>query len=170
MKVAGDKMKKVFYTKEISSKGRTRYVPVSEYDSDYLDSFPRGAHLVISYPGGSSRRYNIDPNYAAMIAAGRIAEEKISSAILKASELRLQRLNRERQLTPKQKEAWDNLVKEFGPSAKQLEWPSAGEIAAEGVKAMMEEATALMTNPAVQKAFDHFQMICNLTREQQKID
>ena len=28
-------------------------------------------------PGGKSTRYNIDPNYAAMIAAGRIAEDAI---------------------------------------------------------------------------------------------
>ena len=62
-------MKKIYYEKV----GR-RYVPVSEYDNDFLDSFTKGNHLVMSYPGGTSRRYNVDPNYAAMIAAGRVAE------------------------------------------------------------------------------------------------
>lgn len=54
-------MKKIYYEKQ----GR-RYVPVYEYDSEFLDSFPKGNHLVMVYPGGSSRRYNIDPNYAAL--------------------------------------------------------------------------------------------------------
>jgi hypothetical protein len=63
-------MKKIFYEKV----GR-RYKPVREYDNDFLDSVPKGSHLVMSYPGGKSTRYNIDPNYAAMIAAGRVAED-----------------------------------------------------------------------------------------------
>ena len=40
-------MKKIFYEKQ----GR-KYVPVSEYDNDFLDSFTQGTHLVMSYPGG----------------------------------------------------------------------------------------------------------------------
>jgi hypothetical protein len=156
-------MKKVYYEK----RGR-RYVPVAEYDSEYLDSFPKGTHLVMVYPGGQSRRFNIDPNHAALIAAGRVAEDAIANAVVKAGELRLQRQDRERKLTEGQRAAWDNLVKEFGDSAKQLEWPSAREVAEEGVKAMMREADVLMTNPAVRKAYDYFQMVCDLTREQVK--
>ena len=56
-------MKRIYYEKI----GR-RYRPVAEYDSDFLDSFSRGAHLVLCYPGGSSRRFNVEPNHAAMIA------------------------------------------------------------------------------------------------------
>lgn len=153
-------MKKVFYEKQ----GR-RYVPVREYDTEWMDSFPKGNHLVMSYPGGTSRRFNIEPNYAAMIAAGRVAEDKMAQALVKAGELRLQRPDRDRTMTKKQKEAWENLVKEFGDSARQLEWPSAREVAEEGMKAMMEEANELLKNPAVRKAFDYFQMVCNLTRE-----
>jgi hypothetical protein len=62
-------MKKLYYLKE----GR-KYIPVSEYDSDLLDSFPKGTHIVMCYPGGKSTRYGIDPAYAPMIAAGRLAE------------------------------------------------------------------------------------------------
>ena len=65
-------MKKIFYEKVGG-----RYKPVAEYDSDFLDSFTKGTHLVMCYPGGKSRRFDIDPNYAAMIAAGRVAEERI---------------------------------------------------------------------------------------------
>jgi hypothetical protein len=79
-------MKKIYYEK----KGR-RYVPVSEYDSEYLDSFPKGNHLVMCYPGGSSRRFCIDPALAPMIAAGRYAEDVICDAMRKASEIRPKR-------------------------------------------------------------------------------
>ena len=149
-------MKKIYYEK----KGR-RYVPVAEYDNDLLDSFPRGAHLVLCYPGGSSRRFNVEPNHAAMIAAGRVAEEKISEVIRKASELSPQRTP----LTPKQLKAWQNLAKEFGEELCTLQGASTRDIAEAGVKAMIEEAEQLMSNPAVKKAYEHFQLVCELTRE-----
>lgn len=149
-------MKKVYYEKV----GR-RYFPVSEYDGDLLDSFTKGSHLVMSYPGGKSTRYNVDPNYAAMIAAGRVAEDTISDAIRKASDLR----TRSKPITPGQRKAWDNLVKEFGEEARQLEWPSAREVAEAGVKAMMEEADKLMQNPSVRDAYEAFLVTCALTRD-----
>ncbi len=156
--------KKVFYEK----KGR-RYVPVAEYDSDYLDSFPKGSHLVMCYPGGQSRRFNIDPNYAALIAAGRIAEDVISKKIMDVTEIRRQSKNRTTPLTPSQKAAWDKLVEEFGPDAKQLEWPSARECAEEAVKAMMVEAEKLMQHQSVKRAFDQFLMVCALTKENENV-
>ena len=149
-------MKQIFYKKQ----GR-KYVPVSEYDSDLVDSFSKGTHLVMVYPGGSSRRYNVDPNYAAMIAAGRVAEDKISEAIRKASELRPQRSP----ITEGQKKAWENLAKEFGDELCTLYGSSARDCAEAGVKAMMGEAGKLLSNPAVKKAYEHFQLVCELTRE-----
>jgi hypothetical protein len=149
-------MKKVYYEKI----GR-RYHPVAEYDNDLLDSFPKGAHLVLCYPGGSSRRFNVEPNHAAMIAAGRVAEDKISEVIRKASELSPQRTP----LTPKQLKAWQNLAKEFGEELCTLQGASTRDIAEAGVKAMIEEADKLMSNPAVKKAYEHFQLVCELTRE-----
>jgi hypothetical protein len=149
-------MKKLYYIKE----GR-KYVPVSEYDNELLDSFTKGNHLVCVYPGGSSRRYNIDPNYAAMIAAGRVAEDAISRAIHKASELSPQRTP----LTEGQRKAWENLAKEFGQDLCTLQGASTRDIAEAGVKAMQEEADKLMTNPAVKKAYEHFMLVCELTKE-----
>ena len=150
-------MKKIYYEKI----GR-RYVPVYEYDQTLMDAFPKGTHLIQCYPGGRSTRYNIDPNYAAMIAAGRVAEDKISEAIRTASDLR----TKSKPLTPGQKTAWDNLVKEFGEEARMLEWPSARETCEQAVKAMQDEADKLMTNPTVKKAYDKFIMLCELTKEQ----
>ena len=95
-------MKKIFYEKV----GR-RYVPIAEYDNEFLDSFPKGNHLVMSYPGGSSRRFNIDPAHAPMIAAARVAEDAICRAIAKAAELRPPSTP----ITAKQKKAWNAVDK-----------------------------------------------------------
>jgi len=153
--------KKIYYEKV----GR-RYKPVSEYDSEYLDSFPKGSHLVMCYPGGSSRRFNIDPAYAPMIAAARVAEDAISKSIMDASALRVPA--RDQPLTPAQLKAWKALAKAFGREQYALEWCSYREAAEEGLKAMQAEADKLMTNPTVRKAYDHFLLICELTKEQKK--
>lgn len=150
-------MKKTFYEK----RGR-RYYPVYEYDQKLMDSFPEGAHLVLCYPGGKSTHYKIDPNYAAMIAAGRVAEEEISKEIVKLSDLR----PRNRPITPEQRKAWENLSKAFGQEIHMLEWPSAREIAEKSVKAMMCEAEKLMENPSVKKAFEHFLFVAELTKDE----
>ena len=155
--------KKIFYEKV----GR-RYVPVKEYDQDLIDSFSKGNHLVCVYPGGSSRRYNVDPAYAPLIAAGRATEDVLAQALIKAGELRMQRKDRTRSLTPEEKSAWENLVRVFGDSARQLEWPSAREVAEEGLKALQNEAEALMTNNSVKKAYEHFILVCKLVKEVEK--
>jgi hypothetical protein len=148
--------KKVFYEK----RGK-RYYPISEYDSDLLDSFPKGNHLVMCYPGGVSRRFNVEPNYAAMIAAGRVAEDAICKAISKASELRPQSTP----ITPGQKKAWEKLAKEFGDDLCTLHGLSVHDCAEAGVKAMMEEADKLLANPSVRKAYERFLLIAELTKE-----
>ena len=149
-------MKKIFYEK----KGR-RYVPVAEYDNEFLDSFPKGNHLVMSYPGGTSRRFNIDPNYAAMIAAGRVAEDAICDALRKASEMKPQRTP----ITEGQRKAWKKLAKEFGDDLATLSLGCARDIADAGIKAQMAEAEKLLTNPSVRKAYERFMLIAELTKE-----
>ena len=149
-------VKKVYYEKI----GR-RYVPVAEYDNDLLDSFPKGAHLVLCYPGGSSRRFNVEPNHAAMIAAGRVAEDAMSRAISKASELR----PKQTPITEGQREAWNKLAKEFGDELATLNINSARDIAEAGLKAMQDEAEKLMTVPSVKKAYEHFLLVAELTKE-----
>ena len=152
-------MKKIYYEKV----GR-RYKPVSEYDNDFLDSFSKGTHLVMSYPGGQSRRYNIDPAYAPMIAAGRVAEDAVCRAISKSSEMRPQRTP----ITLGQQRAWKKLAKEFGDELCTLTYGSSRDHAEAGVKAMIEEADKLMQHESVRKAYDHFLLMCKLTAEKQE--
>lgn len=148
--------KTIFYKKE----GR-RYVPAYEYDQELMDAMPKGSHLICVYPGGKSVRYNVDPNYAALIAAGRIAEDTVSQALMRASDLR----PKNKPITPEQKAAWERLVEVFGPEAKMLEWPSAREACEEAVKVMQEEADKLMKHESVRKAYEHFQLMCQLVKE-----
>lgn len=152
-------MKKIYYEKV----GR-RYKPVSEYDSEYLDSFPKGNHLVMCYPGGQSRRFNINPALAPMIAASRYAEDAMSSAMVKASEMR----PHNKPITVKQKKAWEALAKSFGDDRYYVEIPSAREIAEAGLKAMEVEASKLMEHPMVQAAYDEFMATCKLICDQDK--
>ena len=158
-------MKKIYYEKV----GR-RYVPVSEYDNDFLDSFTKGNHLVMSYPGGTSRRYNVDPNYAAMIAAGRVAEDAISKRLYEATEIRRSYKNSQTPLTPDQLAAWNKLIEELGEDARQLEWPSVRECAEAGVRAMQEEADKLMKHASVRAAYEQFQLVCMLAKEADDVE
>jgi len=149
-------MTKIYYEKI----GR-KYVPVAEYDNDFMDSFTKGTHIVMCYPGGQSRRYNIDPNYAAMIAAGRVAEDAICKAISKASELR----PKSTPITPGQKKAWEQLAKEFGDELCTLNGLSVHDCADAGVKAMQLEADKLLSNPTVRQAYERFLFLAELTKE-----
>ena len=152
------KTETIFYVK----KGK-RYIPHSTYSSEFCDAFPKGTHLVQSYPGGSLRRFNIDPKYAPMIAAGRIAEEKISEVLMKANELRPMTAP----ITPAAHRAWMKLKKELGNDA-MLTRGSAREAAESAVNAMVQEASLLMEHPMVQAAYDEFVATCNLVKEQDK--
>lgn len=155
-------METIFYIK----KGR-RYVPHSTYSTEFCDSFPKGTHLVDVYPGGSSRRFNIDPAYAPMIAAGRVAEDAISKKIMEASALRVP--ERDKPLTPAQLKAWKALAKAFGSERYALEYCSYREAAEAGVKAMQEEAEKLLEHPSVRKAYERFLVVAELTKDHTKL-
>ena len=152
-------VKKIYYEKV----GR-KYVPVAEYDSDLTDSFSKGSHLVICYPGGQSRRYNIDPDYAALIAAGRVAEDAMIQAMQKASEMK----PKQTPITLGQQRAWNKLAREFGDELATLNGASAYDIAQAGLKALEQEAADLLTNEAVKAAYDQFLFVCALTKQQRK--
>ena len=150
-------MKKIFYEK----RGR-RYVPVAEYDNELLDSFPKGNHLVMCYPGGASRRFNIEPALAPMIAAGRVAEDAICRRIQQETELRP--ANREIDEATQRK--WKKFISTIPEDFRYMFTHGCARDAAEaGVKAMQEEADKLMQHESVRKAYDHFMLMCKLVKE-----
>lgn len=155
--------KTIFYKK----KGR-RYVPVSEYDPELSSAFTRGAHLVVTYPGGRSTRYNIQPAFAPMIAAGRYAQDAISEVVRKSSELRMATRKGRGPLTKEQQEAWQKLIEVLGEEARQLEWPSANEVAEAGVNAMIEQVEWMLEHPMVRSAYEEFLMTAKLVLEEKQ--
>jgi len=152
-------VKKVYYEKV----GR-KYVPVAEYDSDYLDAFPKGSTLVICHPGGQSRRFDINPDYAALIAAGRVAEDAMIQAMHTASELKPAKTP----ITLAQQRAWKGLARAFGTELATLNGASSYDIVRAGLGALEQEADKLMTNAAVKEAYDQFLFVCALTKQQRK--
>jgi hypothetical protein len=151
--------KRIYYIKE----GR-RYIPVSEYDSDLMSSFPKGNHIVMCYPGGQSCRYGIDPAFAPMIAAGRYAEDAIRTAIHKQSEAQ----PKERPITKRQRAAWEEMKAAFGDEFFSIQLSSTYDLAHAGVAAMQEEADKLMKHEAVKQAYDHFMFVAKLTHDENK--
>lgn len=151
--------KKTIFYKKVGRK----YEPVYEYDQELMDSFPKGTHIVMCYPGGVSRRYAIDPAFGPMIAAGRYAEDAISRVIMDKSALRVP--ENKTPLTPEQLQAWEAFNKAMGDERFALEWCSYREAAEAGIKAMQDEADKMMQNPAVKKAWDYFMMVWQLTKE-----
>lgn len=149
-------MKKIYYEKI----GR-RYIPVAEYNSDFMDSYKKGTHLIYSYPGGTSRRFNIEPAFAPMIAAGIYAEDAITSAMAKASSLRPQKTP----ITERQKKAWNNFSKEMGEEMSTLYGISVRDCAEAGVKAMQQEVEKTMKHPAVQAAYEEFMLVYKLCHD-----
>ena len=149
-------MAKIFYEKIGDD-----YVPIAEYNPEFFDSYPKGATLVVCNPGFTSRRYSIDPNHAALIAAGIVAEEAICSAISKASQVQLRT---KKELTAEQKATWEHLVDLLGDEARSIHYNSAYGIAQEGIAALRKEADKLMTNEAVKKAYENFILVCKLSQ------
>ena len=149
-------MKKIYYEKV----GR-RYKPVAEYDSDWLDSFSKGNHLVMCYPGGSSRKFNVEPNYAALIAAGRTAQEAMREAIYEASAM--QRMEQyDTALTREQNAAWRKFEKVMGDRGKYIKFQSTHDIVEAGMKVLEDEAAKLMAHPAVKDAYQQFLTVCKM--------
>lgn len=150
-------MKKIFYEKV----GR-RYVPVKEYDPELIDSFPKGAHLIICNPGCTSYRYNIDPDYASLIAASYAAKDVLANGLVRASEMRPSVTE---PLTPEQSAAWDNMIRVFGERGRYIQFPSAHEIASNGLAALEEAVKRLYKHESVKNAFEHFKLVCKLVEE-----
>lgn len=148
-------MTTVFYKKQ----GR-RYVPVAQYDPEYLDSLPRGAHLILCNPGIKSRHFNIDPNHAALIAASRSMLDAMTQALVRASEVKP---TTSKALSEAQIAAWNNLIEALGEDGRMLRYDSAHDICKSGVDALMTEAAQLMENESVRRAYDHFLLMCKLS-------
>lgn len=148
-------MSETFYKKV----GR-RYVPVSEQDPSFDNAFCEGSHLVISRPGHYIRKYNIDPEFAPLIAAATFAREEISKSLRKSLEMRPSKVP----ITEEQHIAWIKLSEAFGDECHPLQYPSIYEAVESGLAALVHEAAQKLQTPAVKAAYDNFMMVYQLTK------
>ena len=142
-----------------------RYVEIGEYDPERMDYVSNGATLIVKHKNCTSRYYGVDPDLAPMLAAAKYCEDAVSKAIMDATEIRQNYRMRAKPMTLAQRAAWDNLVKEFGEDAKQLEWPSAREAAEAAGVALQQEAEKLLANESIKAAYDHFLLLCKLSAQ-----
>ena len=112
-------MKETFYRKI-----GHRYKPVREYDSDLLDSFPAGSHLVVCEPGCKMTRYNVKPDHASLLAAFAAHRDELGKALMKASAMRMER----HKTTPLERKAWKAWASIMGDKVMVLESPAVYEI------------------------------------------
>ena len=141
-------------------KGR-KYIPVSEYDSEYRDSWPIGAHAVICSPGSVRMKYNIDPLTLPMLVAGMIAEEKICKVINDAMSYQIEPTP----LTPEQMEAWKHLQNTFEDGFVRISAKSIADAVQAGINELINETSKLLTNPVMQSSYDNFIALSNLTKD-----
>lgn len=149
--------RKTFYEKV----GR-RYIPIKEYNQEFCDAYPRGAHVTVVTPGVKSTRYNIDPDYAALIAASMVAYDHICKVIVDHSKLKPTK----EPVTPEQKELWDKLAESLDVSTLPLYRASVAESVRAGTDAMIKEAEKLMQHDAVRQAYEHFITVAKLCSNQ----
>jgi hypothetical protein len=148
-------MSETFYKKV----GR-RYIPICEHDPSLDHAFSEGCHLVISSPSHHIRKYNIDPEFAPLIAAATFAREEISKSLRKSLEMRPSKVP----ITEEQKIAWIKLSEAFGEECHPLQYPSIYEAVESGLAALVYEAAQKLKNPAVKAAYDNFMMVYQLTK------
>lgn len=138
------------------------YVEVGEYDQELMDHLPLGDHLISVRRGTQSRRFNVEPALAPMIAAGLYAEDAIVQAIFEAQSTRPEKPTV--RLTKRQQE----LVSELTASMRRQDarWlrPSSRDAAEAAVRALQAEAQRRMKHPAVREAYEQFLLMVELTR------
>lgn len=147
-----------FYVK----RGR-RYYPVRHCDPELDRAMPPGHHLVSVRPGLESRRYNIEPALAPLIAAGLVAEEAMVSGIVDAMKLQ----PTPARITARQQALLAELTKSMNRPDMRWLRRSASDVARAGVQALQAEAERRLNNPAVRQAYEHFLMVSELTRREE---
>ena len=126
------------YAKTISPGGRARYKPIGIWATD---TFPVGAHLVVVGDTWETRKFNIDPDSAALLAAANTARRAMLDAMSEASRLRPQSsvLDEVEQTAYR---VYANYLKLAGRDPKPMIYTAQclSDVIDAGVSALLEEA------------------------------
>lgn len=151
-------METVFYTKQ----GR-KYVPVSYYDHEVMESIPLGATLIVKNNNCMSRRSRIDPAYAPMLAVGIAMQDSMAKVISLESEARPQSTL----LTEEQRKDWAEFIRKHGEEFRTLMYPGAYDSIQAGLQFLSQKVAAAHENPAAKEAWEHYKFTVALTLKQQ---
>lgn len=158
-----------FYRKEVSAAGEETFVKVSEYDSELINAFPVGSCIQVVVGNSTIRRYNVDPAIAPMVAASMLLADKMTDIISEAARYKIKdNENGKIQLTQEQQDAWEALNKAFDGNLSVLRVPSIREIADSVLDVISQKAKELLNNESVKEAYEHFLLVCKLTRSAEK--
>ena len=123
-----DSKKTVYYQKQ-----KGRYVPVREYDPDWLESRAYGTYITHVKQGARSTQRAVEPDFLALEAAALALKDQLADIALKASELRPSQVI----LTDRQRELWQQLV-ETGFTT--VHYPAAYDVADQILKTITQAA------------------------------
>jgi len=124
------------YRRVVTGK-RVRYEPVAEYCD--LDQFPKGYHLLYITPGCRSYRYDIAPDYHAVIAAVHSMRDTMIATMNEAN-----RFNLDKPVTPltkKQRAVLDEYQRLRGETLTVFKGVSMHDIVEAGLKVLEKGAT-----------------------------
>jgi len=154
-------MSDTLYKKVVSENGKVSYIPVKEYSPELVDSLPVGTHLITVLPGSRSRVYDIDPDYATMVAAFKMIENDFIKILMEKAEMR----PKEQPITDKQRDAWHRFREEYGDNdLSVLYGPSMYDVAQQFKDLLVNRAASLLEIPAVKIAWDKYQQVVVLAK------
>ena len=153
--------RKIFYEKMTDAKGRVRYQPVNEYDSELTYSLPYGTHLINVNYGYQSTKHYVEPAMAPVIAAAMISKRVLLDTLV---DYKSNKLTPE-PYSPRQIELWEELKESIGVDHLRILSTSWNDQAEQLVEKLVEVSGILLSNPAVKKAYDHFLMIATLSKD-----
>ena len=138
-----------------------RYQPVSYYDQQLMqDGFPEGCHLVRVQGNSTQRKYQVEPDRAALTAAMIEAQDYLCQQLVAVS---APELDRHRPITPELERDWEQLVQRHGDELRRITYPSAWDMSQRVIETMGQRAAdGAWRHPTVQSAWGQFVTACRL--------
>lgn len=136
-----------------------KYIEVSEYDDEFMDSFPYGTHMVELKPGSTLRRFNVEPDLLPLLAAAAFCKEEMTEAIYVASKARPEK----KQLTAEQQRSWKQFEKTMGSQIMYIQYPSCADIAEVAILALKSKVDKMLQNESVREAYEHFMLLAKMS-------
>ena len=148
--------KTVYYQKR-----NGRYIPVREYDSNFLDSRAYGTYVTNVVRGSRSTKYVVDADFLALEAAALELKDQLADIVLKANELR----PASTPVTEHQRELWDQLLES---GIGHVFVPSPYDIADQFLQVIMDKAKQMISeNACVRDLQEQYQTALALVKKEE---